>query len=177
MDNILALHRELSGRIYKHGQYSTFRVADPKPRIIHKASVRDRLVHHALYRKLYPFFDKVFIADSYSCRKGKGIHKTINRFRQLAYRESKNHTHTCWVLKCDIKQFFASVNHRVLLNILDEYIRDEDVYKLCKEVIESFHSTDKGIGLPLGNLTSQLFVNIYMNEFDQFVKHKLKAKC
>ncbi len=80
------------------------------------------------------------------------------------------------MLKCDIRKFFASIDQKILLDILDGYISDKDIVQLLATVIESFHSTDVGKGLPLGNLTSQLFVNIYMNEFDQFVKHRLKAK-
>ena len=176
MDNILELHRDLSTHTYQHGGYQAFNISDPKPRNIHKAAVRDRLLHHAIYRVLYPFFDKTFIADSYSCRLGKGTHKAINRFRSLAYKVSRNNTHTCWILKCDIKKFFENIDHEVLRNILHQYISDERVLVLLSEVIDSFSSLRKGVGLPLGNLTSQIFVNIYMNEFDQFVKHKLKAR-
>jgi len=81
MDNILQLHEELLKREYRHGGYQAFNISDPKPRNIHKASVRDRLLHHALYRILYPFFDRTFIADSFSCRLGKGTHKALNRFQ------------------------------------------------------------------------------------------------
>jgi retron-type reverse transcriptase len=125
---------------------------------------------------LYPFFDKTFIADSFSCRLGKGTHKAINRFRAFAYEASHNHTRTVWVLKCDIKKFFASIDQLVLLDIISQYITDSNILWLISQIISSFHSTQKGKGLPLGNLTSQLFVNVYMNEVDQFVKHKLKAK-
>lgn len=172
MDNILSLHYDLINRRYKHGGYECFRVSDPKPRIIHKASVRDRLLHHAVYRILYPFFDKIFISDSFSCRNDKGTHRAINRFKEFVYIVSKNNTKTCWVLKCDIKKFFASVDQSILINILKPYIQDEDTTNLLKEVIFSFKSN----GLPLGNLTSQLFANVYLNEFDQFIKHKLKIK-
>ena len=158
-----------------------------------KALVRDRLLHHALYRKLYPFFDRTFIADSYSCRRGKGTHKAMNRFRQFAYKVSRNHTRTCWVLKCDIRKFFASIGHQILFDILNAYIPDARTITLIAEVVGSFHSTpiaynspwreiskhgipERMKGLPLGNLTSQLLVNIYMNEFDQFVRHKLKVR-
>ncbi len=175
MDNIFSLHYDLTNNTYRHGGYQAFNLSDPKPRSIHKASVRDRLLHHAIYRVLYPFFDKVFISDSYSCRIKKGTHKALNRFRTFAYIVSHNHTRTCWILKCDIKKFFANIDHKILLNILKEYIPDKNILRLLKEIIESF-STKSGIGLPLGNLTSQLLVNIYMNEFDQFVKHKLKVK-
>jgi len=176
MDNIISLRHDLVHNTYKHGSYQAFNISDPKPRNIHKATVRDRLIHHAIYRKLYPFFDKTFIADSFSCRLNKGTHKALNRFCSLAFRISKNNTRTCWVLKCDIKKFFASIDHDILMNILQKYIPDKDVLWLLEMIISSFPGPGQKTGLPLGNLTSQLFVNIYMNEFDQFVKHKLKAK-
>ena len=142
-----------------------------------------------------------------------GTHKAIKRFRAFAYAASKNNTKTCWVLKCDIRKFFASINYEILLQILREYIFDEKIICLLENIVKSFSSEIKiyphcatephpspllskergkeglelfylfdkekeltQIGLPLGNLTSQLFVNIYMNKFDQFVKHKLKEK-
>ncbi|MDP3772373.1 MAG: reverse transcriptase domain-containing protein [bacterium] len=175
MDNIFSLHGDLTTRMYRHGEYHEFHIFDPKPRVIHKASVRDRLLHHAIYRTLYPFFDRTFIADSYSCRIGKGTHKALNQFRSFGYIESKNNTRTCWILKCDIRKFFANINHAVLTDILRGYIPDAGIMRLLEEVVGSFSSTRLGVGLPLGNLTSQLLVNIYMNEFDQFAKHRLKA--
>lgn len=175
MDSIFSLHADLTSYTYRHGSYHAFHIFDPKPRIIHKASVRDRLLHHAIYRKLYPFFDRTFTADSYSCRLEKGTHKALNRFRDFGRIVSHNATRTCWVLKCDIRKFFANIDHPTLLNILRRYIPDKNVMWLLEEVIESFASSKPHVGLPLGNLTSQLFVNIYMNEFDQFVKHQLKA--
>ncbi|MFZ2555469.1 MAG: reverse transcriptase domain-containing protein [Minisyncoccia bacterium] len=141
MDNILALHRDLATQTYVHGPYHAFNISDPKPRNIHKAIVRDRLLHHALYRKLYPFFDRTFIADSYSCRKGKGTHKAMNRFRAFAYKASRNHTRTCWVLKCDIRKFFASIDQDVLMRILATHIPDERILNLIKRIITSFSST------------------------------------
>ena len=176
MTNIISLHQDLVNKTYRHSQYEAFKISDPKPRDIHKAKVRDRLLHHAIYRVLYPFFDKTFIADSYSCRVNKGTHKAIDRFRQFTYKVSKNHTRTAWVLKCDIRKFFASIDQKVMLEIIKDYIPDKDIFSLLSEIVGSFHSTEKGKGLPLGNLTSQLFINIYMNEFDQFMKHKIKAK-
>jgi retron-type reverse transcriptase len=202
-DNILALHEDLANKTYRHGGYESFYVNDPKRRHIHKAGVRDRLLHHAVYRILYPFFDKTFIADSFSCRLGKGTHRALNRFRAMARKVGQNHTRTVWVLKCDIKKFFASIDHKVLLNILKRYIPDENIIWLLENIVESFHSdlslratggsaaiprtmrllrrsaprNDKSrVGLPLGNLTSQLFANVYMNVFDRWVKHELKAK-
>lgn len=177
MDNLIELHHDLATKRYRHGPYQAFNISDPKPRRIHKASVRDRVLHHAIYRMLYPFFDKAFIADSYSCRVDKGTHKALNRFRATAYRVSKNHTRTCWVLKCDVTRFFASIDQNILLYILSTYIPDTDILGLLEEIIKSFETLGKpGIGLPLGNLTSQLLVNVYLNEFDQYAKHILKAK-
>ena len=134
------------------------------------------MLHHAIYRILYPFFDKKFISDSFSCRVGKGIHKALERFNTFSRKVSKNHSRTRWVLKCDIRKFFASIDQKILLDILNKHISDTDLLWLLQNIIESFSSTQKGKGLPLGNLTSQLLVNIYMNEFDQYVKHRLKVK-
>lgn len=174
--NIFRLHEDLRTKTYRHGSYEAFSINDPKPRSIHKATVRDRLLHHAIYRILYSCFDKRFIDDSYSCRKLKGTHRALKRFEFFARKVSKNNTKTCWVLKCDIKKFFASIDHEVMYDILHKCITDQSVLWLLKKVVSSFKSTENGKGLPLGNLTSQLLVNAYMNEFDQFVKHKLKVK-
>ena len=177
MDNIVSLHESLVNRTYRHGTYQSFYVTDPKLRHIHKASVRDRLLHHAVYRVLYPFFDRVFIADSFSCRNGKGMHKAINRLRQFADQASCNHTRSVWALKCDIRKFFASIDHGTLLLILHEHIPDQDILRLLENIIWSFHTEPRaGVGLPLGNLTSQLFANVYMHRFDEWVKHTLKSK-
>lgn len=175
-DNILSLKTDIVNEDYRHGGYEAFNISDPKPRNIHKASVRDRLIHHAIYRVIYPRIDKVFIADSYSCRTGKGTHKAIERFDCFSRKVSKNNTRTVWVLKCDIRKFFASINHEILLKILDKHIADRRAINLLREIIISFNSVRLGVGLPLGNLTSQLLVNIYMNEFDQFIKHVLRIK-
>lgn len=177
MDNIVELHCDLVNHRYRHGSYESFYITDPKRRHIHKASVRDRLIHHAVYRILYPFFDRTYISDSYSCRDDKGTHKALSRFGQLINKVSRNNIRTCWVLKCDIRKFFASIDHHILIGVLRKYTHDHDVIKLLKNIIESFHTHKQvDIGLPLGNLTSQLFSNVYMNVFDQWVKHKLKAK-
>ena len=175
MDNIIELHSDLKNLSYEHGGYKAFKINDPKPRNIHKAGARDRLLHHAIYRILYPFFDRTFISDSFSCRNNKGTHKALNRFRAFAYKVSKNNTRTCWILKCDIRKFFENINHDILFGILKRYILDKNIIWLLEKVIRSF-SSKSNTGLPLGNLTSQLLVNIYMNESDQFVKHKLRVK-
>lgn len=175
MDNIIEFHNDLANGEYVHGGYERFTITDPKTREIHKATVRDRLLNHAVHRVLEPFFDRTFIADSFSCRPGKGTHVAGLRFDLMARRVSRNYTKTCWVLKCDIRKFFASIDQEKLLSILQRYVTDESFIELLTVIISSFQ-LKPGIGLPLGNLTSQLFVNVYMNEFDQFVKHKLKAR-
>lgn len=144
MDNVLELHDELRHYTYRHADYQAFSIHDPKPRSIHKAGVRDRLLHHAIYRILYPFFDKTLIADSYSCRIKKGTHKALDRFRRCAYAVSKNNTRTCWVLKCDIKKFFASIDQEVLCDILQAHIPDCDTLWLLERIIKSFSSTALG---------------------------------
>ncbi len=169
--NIFELHYDLKNKTYQHGGYQAFNISDPKPRNIHKAGVRDRLLHHAVYRILYPYFDQLFVFDSYSCRTLKGTHKALKRFEEFGRKVSKNNTKQCWILKGDIRKCFASINHSVLLKILDEYIQNENIMWLLEKIISSF---DKG--LPLGNLTSQLFINMYLNKFDQFIKHRLKVK-
>ncbi len=173
MDNILSLNFDLFNLKYKHSGYKEFKINDPKPRIIHKAGVRDRLLHRAVYRILYLFFERTFVADSFSCQTNKGTHKAIKRFRSFAYKISENNTKTVWVLKCDVKKFFASIDQVILMRILKEYIPDKNIINLLFEIISSFYSMKIGKGLPLGNLTSQLFSNIYMNKFDEYVKHKL----
>lgn len=114
--------------------------------------------------------------DSYSCRNKKGTHKAINRFRSFLWKVSKNNTQSAWVLKCDIRKFFASIDHEILKGILRRNIEDETILWLLGQVIDSFQTnSNNSTGLPLGNVTSQLLINVYMNEFDQFMKHKLKV--
>jgi RNA-directed DNA polymerase len=139
--------------------------------------VRDRLLHHAVHRLLYPFFDKIFISDSFSCRLDKGAHAALNRFRDIAFKTSESHSRTVWVLKCDIRKFFASVDQTILLQLLFNRIKDDNTRKLLAEIIGSFSSGGPGIGIPLGNLTSQLFANVYLNELDQFIKQDLRFLC
>jgi retron-type reverse transcriptase len=177
MDNIISLHYGLKFKSYQHGDYQAFKISDPKPRSIHKAIVRDRLLHHLLYQATFRYFDRQFIHDSYSCRLNKGTHRAVHRLAEFANQVSKNNSRTVWILKCDIKKFFASIDHQILKDVLVKYINDPDLLWLFGQVIDSFNTPDKvGVGLPLGNLTSQLLVNVYMNEFDQFVKRSLKVK-
>jgi len=174
MGNLLSLNYRLVSMTYRHGGYQAFGVSDPKPRRIHKATVEDRVVHRAIHRILYPHYDCRFIYDSYSCRGGKGTHLALERFNEMARRVSLNHTRTVWVLKCDIRKFFASIDQARLKEIMERLIEDSRVHWLLRKVIDSFNSGASDKGLPLGNLTSQLFANIYLNELDYFVKQELR---
>ena len=176
MDNIFSLHHDLLYHRYQHGGYQSFKISDPKPRHIHKASVRDRVVHHLLYRALYDYCDCRFVCDSYSCRKNKGTHRALNRFKYFAGKVSQNHTKTCYVLKGDIRKFFASIDQTILFDILKQQITDADLLWLIQQVLGSFSTSRYGVGLPLGNLTSQLFANIYLNELDRYIKQELRVK-
>ncbi len=176
VENLSDLYYSLSDYSYQHGEYKSFNISDPKPRNIHKATVRDRVLHHLIYKELYPYFDDRFIFDSYSCRRNKGTHKALDRFRHFAGKVSKNNSRTCYILKCDIKKFFASVDQEILIKILKRHIEDEEIINLLEKVISSFYSKHPGIGLPLGNITSQLLVNVYMHEFDMYVKQELRVK-
>jgi len=178
--NIFDLYRDLKSAIYKHGQYKGFWIHDPKLRRIHKATVRDRVLHHAIFNVLNPIFEPIFIPNSFSCRIGKGTHKGMKKVAEMLSIMSQNNTRQCYALKCDIRKFFDSIDHNILISILDKKIKDEKVMNLMREIVESFEVKRQNLferrGVPIGNLTSQIFANIYMNEFDQFVKHKLKIK-
>lgn len=176
VSNLYQLHDDLIAGRYVHGGYSYFKINDQKPRDIHKASVRDRIVHHALHRALYPYFDRKFIFDSYSCRVNKGTHRALERFEDIARRESHNRAQTVWVLKCDVKKCFASIDHGILKSILQKHIYCTRTFAVLASVIDSFQVGQKGKGIPLGNLISQLFVNIYLNELDQVMKRIFCAK-
>ncbi len=186
-DNIFALREDLASGRYKHGPYQRFHIFDPKHRIIHKASVRDRLVHHAVYRVLYPIFEQSFIYDSYSCRIGKGTHAAVSRLQTFVRKVSKNYTSPCWALKFDIKKFFDSVDHNILLNVLKQKISCPKTNRLLAEIVNSYLSSNsvgggailrtiRAKGLPIGNLTSQLFANVYLNAFDHFIKETVRTK-
>lgn len=178
--NLFSLHRELQNRTYSHGPYTGFYIRDPKVRHIHKAEVRDRVLHHAVFRILNSVFEKTFIANSFSCRVGKGTHKGVLAAESMLRKESRNYTRTCYALKCDVRKFFDSIDHEILLAILKKRIVDPDAMWLMEQIVRSFSAGQTTLfdrhGLPIGNLTSQLFANVYMNEFDQFVKHEMKVK-
>ncbi len=178
--NIFQLHRDLTSGSYRHGPYYGFYIHDPKQRHIHKASVRDRVLHHAVVSVINPMFEEAFIPSSFSCRVGFGTHKGVDVLEEMARAAAENGTAPCFILKCDVRKFFDSVDHDVLLGILGKRIKDDATINLITEIVESFSSSRSSLfdrkGLPIGNLTSQLFANTYMNEFDQFIKHDLKVK-
>ena len=188
-DNLFELRNDFEKKTYQHSNYTSFYITDPKLRHIHKAVVRDRIVHHAIYRVLYPMFDKSFIYDSYSCRDDKGTHRAVNRLTVFSKKASRNYTDTCFVLKCDVRKFFDSVDHEILKGLIRARIKDADTLALMDGIIGSF-GKDLGYinnnqilldfaspkGMPIGNLTSQLFANVYLNELDQFVKHILRVR-
>jgi len=173
-ENLFDLHRQLENESWKPDPYQVFFVRDPKLREIHKASVRDRILYQAIYQALYPVFDKSFIFHSYSSRQEKGTHLGVRNFNKFLSKVSRNGRISGYVLKCDIRKFFDSINHEILLNLIKEKIFDKKLFNLIKQIIFSFEKT-YGKGLPLGNVTSQLFANIYLNELDQFIKKELKV--
>ncbi len=186
-ENIFKLHRELTGKTYRHGPYRYFWIRDPKLRRIHKAMIRDRVVHHAVFRILNLVYELTFAPVSFSCRIGKGMHRGVEKAGKMLRQVSHNYANTCYALKCDVKKFFDSVDHDTLIEILSRKIRDPDFMWLLKEIIGGYptrgafsslaHTQNAArVGIPIGNLTSQLFANIYLNEFDQFVRHELKVK-
>jgi retron-type reverse transcriptase len=170
-DNLLNLFNELKNGVYLHGSYEAYIICDPKKRVIHKASVRDRIVHRLLYNALYSYFDTRYIHDSYSCRIGKGTHKAQARFRHFVNTVSKNYTKQCYILKFDIKKCFESIDTTIFKSILVRHVVDERLKILIFVIIDSFQK-----GLPLGNLTSQLFINIYLHELDWYCKQTLKCE-
>jgi RNA-directed DNA polymerase len=170
---IFELHSELVSGTYRHAPYTDFYVCDPKRRHIHKACVRDRIVQQAIYRVLYKVYDNHFIYDSFSSRLGKGTHRGVERLERACRKITRNNKSVAHALKCDIRKFFDSIDHQTLKGILYKKVTDTRTRKLIETLLNSFEKSS-GAGLPLGNVTSQLFANIYLNEFDQFVKHTFK---
>ncbi|MBU4251766.1 MAG: reverse transcriptase/maturase family protein [Candidatus Omnitrophica bacterium] len=163
------LYKELLAKTYRHGKYRLFTIYDPKKRNIAAAPFRDRVVHHAVHDVIEPIIDKTFIYDSYACRKDKGTHKALNR-AQGFLRANRFCFHG------DIKQYFPSINRSVLKGILRMRIKDKDLLWLLDEIIDSTPYNDSEKGLPIGNLTSQFFANLYLNELDYFIKFDLRIK-
>jgi len=137
-DNLFVLRDDLAAGAYRHGPYRTFHIYDPKHRVISKASVRDRVVHHLVFKELYRIFDPWFIFHSYSSREDKGTHLAVENLFNTLRAVSKNYTRPCFVLKCDIRKFFDSVPHGKLMSIIQNKINDSRFLRLAGEVLNSF---------------------------------------
>ena len=186
--NLLQLQDELRSHAYRPGGYRSFYIRDPKHRLISAAPFRDRVVHHALCSVIEPLFERGFIGDSYANRLGKGTHLALDRAQSFARGRP-------FVLQCDIRQFFPSVDHGVLRGILARTIADEDVLALAAAILnggagvldneydmtyfpgDDLFAASRPRGLPIGNLTSQFWANVVMNELDQFVKRRLRCRA
>lgn len=182
---LLRLRDELRSRTYRPGPYRTFTILDPKKRLISAAPYRDRVVHHALVRVLEPIFERSFISDSYACRQGKGNHAAMLRAHRFL-RASQ------YALKCDIRKFFPSTDHEILKREIARKIKCEGALWLVRAILDGSNAQEPVIdyfegddlftpferrrGLPIGNLTSQFFGNIYLSGFDHFVKERLGCR-
>ena len=174
-DNLFQLRDDLVSGRYRHNPYAPFTIHDPKQRTIHKAVVKDRVVHQAVINVIESLFEGKFIFDSYSCRINKGTHAAVARLRSFLRSATRNGTATVYAVKCDVKKFFASVDHAVLIRLLCGQITDQKMIALLRMIVESF-SVTPGIGLPLGNLTSQLFANVYLHELDWHIKQRMRVR-
>lgn len=172
LDNILKLATELQAGTYRHGPYSHMIVNDNKRRDIAVASVRDRVVHRLLYDYLVTIWDKTFIYDAWSCRQNKGLHGAIDRAQKFM-RQHKDG----WLWRGDVTKLFDSVDKNTLLRLLRRRVSDPTALWLLSETIESYHSFDNNRGIPIGNLTSQILANIYLNEFDRYITHRIKPNA
>lgn len=168
--NLFDIQDKLKNCNYQFGQYQSFYVSDPKERLIFAAPFQDRIVHHALCNVIEPIFDRGFIFDSYACRRNKGTHKAVFRLKKFMRSFGND---KFYVFKADIKKYFPSINRNVLFQLIKKKISDQDTLRLIRAIINSLDGEN---GIPIGNLTSQLFANIYLNELDQFIKHHLKVK-
>lgn len=193
------LQRQLRDGSYRHGKYRTFIVYEPKKRDVSAAPFTDRIVHHALVHQIEPLFERIFIHDSYACRKDKGTHAAVLRLQHFL-RSAHDKYGEFYVLRADVRKFFASIDHAVLLQLLGRQIYDTKTLELCAKIMGSYHEPSENgqlalglepflfgkqqprcqgmptpllVGQPIGNLTSQLFANVYLNHLDQFVKHTL----
>lgn len=184
-ENLIEVQNELIWRTYRVGRYHEFYVHDPKRRLIMALPFRDRVVQWAIYRQLNPLLDKRYLQTSYGCRVGGGVHRAVKKLKE----HLRLQTGTAYVLKMDISKYFYRIDHDVLMGILRKILKDEGLLWLLHEIIYSDHDFGIGtddydfsgprisdVGMPIGNLSSQMFANLYLNEADQFAKHILKCK-
>jgi retron-type reverse transcriptase len=162
--NLTQLAKDLTNDNYHHGPYQHITITEKKRRDLSVATVRDRIVHRLVYDRLQPIFDHRLDPDVWSCRRGKGLHGALRRTQQLLI--SHPHSH---IWRLDVTKFFDSVDRHVLIACLSRTIPDQQLLALCTGIIQSFAP-----GIPIGNLTSQIFANIYLHEFDRFVRHHLR---
>lgn len=165
--NITKIHESLVNKTFKTSPYKTKIIREPKERLIYKLPFnKDRIVQHALMNVLEPIWDKLFIYDSYACRKGKGIHAGSRRTMEFVRKND-------YCLKSDISKFYPSINHDILFDIVQRKIKCKDTLWLIKNII---YSIGGGVNVPIGNYTSQWLGNLYLNELDQLLKHKYHIK-
>jgi retron-type reverse transcriptase len=170
--NLFALARELKTGTYRPGGYREFTIYEPKERLIKAAPYRDRVVHQWYVGNfIKPVFGPAFIFDSYACLEGKGMHRAAYRVQEFLQR-AKRAWEEPYILKCDIKSYFFSIDHDILYNIIAQKIKDPKVLWLTKVILDSTENP----GIPVGSYTSQWFANVYLHQLDMFVKHQLRVK-
>lgn len=177
--NLGMLSYQLRMGVYHHGAYREFIINDSKKRRIRAAPFRDRVVHHAVVAAIEPLFEKRFIYDSYVCRKDKGTHAAVKRLRKFMYSVTDGYEREAYFLKLDVSKYFQNIDHEVLYALVCRVVKDADTCSLLHAIIDS--SVDSVVGgrkkgIPIGNLTSQLFANIYLNELDHYVKERLYCR-
>ena len=173
--NLIQLQNELIWGTYKTGKYRQFIVREPKERIVAALPFRDRVVQHALVDVIDPIWERRFIAESYACRVGRGTHKGADKAQAMLRRVKRDHGNV-YVFKADIAKFFYSIDHAVLKELVRKRVACKQTLALIDAIVDSTVKSGIHVGLPIGNLTSQLFANVYLHELDEFVKHGLREK-
>lgn len=168
--------RELKSLTYTPGKYKVFKVWEPKERIIMALPFYDRVIQHMIVNYIEPIFEHQFIYHSYACRKGKGAHRASKQLTRWLYNLEVVQGKSVYVLKADIHHYFQSIDHKVLKKELRTYIKDKDLLVILDRIIDHNGIFPDGVGIPVGNLTSQLFANVYLHRLDMFVKHTLHVK-
>lgn len=175
--NLIQLQNELVWNMYQTGNYHRFQVYEPKQREVAALPFRDRVVQHSLVSVIEPIWESRFIADSYACRPGRGLHKGTDRVQGMMRATLREHGQV-FALKLDVRKFFASVDHEVMRKLLRRHIACERTLDLCDGILASSLKapTLTPKGLPIGNLTSQLWANVYLHELDSYAKHDLRVE-